>query len=217
MKWWWMSVAVGATFLAALAFKSRPESAPSGSSKHSVRADLRGQVQALRAKVEGLQAHVDALRKQVAVIREDMASSATTTAVAPALRAPTASLSDTSEVLEANAEEQQELFSSLEARLESEPVDAEWSTHTVREIREVAAANLPRTRLDGVECGASMCRVAFHHDSREDQLGIGRTLGRLPPFSTGAVYDYDFESDPPKTTLFLVRPGSEFREESAYP
>jgi hypothetical protein len=210
-KWWLIGIAGWTLVLAALV-AGRREQERSVGAPHST-ADVREEVRQLRAELAALRRQANETRLHI--MTSAVASSA---AVSPAAAEPELEqlVAETYEEREARAKERQrEIFTSLEARLAGEQVDAEWSRDTERQIHEVAAAQLRFSHVESAECGGSLCRVVLRHESREEQATIGNTLPRHEPFREGVVYEFDFESEPAQTTLFLLRAGRSFEEDAS--
>jgi hypothetical protein len=90
----------------------------------------------------------------------------------------------------------------------SEGIDRTWARDTERQIQQVVAMTAG-TKLDTVECAATLCRVVVRHDTREDQRNLA-DIRHQEPFQQGIYFDYDHAAL--KTTMFVLRRGHSFRE-----
>jgi hypothetical protein len=98
----------------------------------------------------------------------------------------------------------------LQLKLESEAIDAAWSTLMVRELRETVSGAVPAARLLQTDCATSLCRIILGHDSEEEQRGLAHQVAAAKPFQEGVFYDYDQSQGALKTTLYVLRPGYSF-------
>jgi hypothetical protein len=127
---------------------------------------------------------------------------------------PVAEAERAQDPVELARERQLQAVTELEARLASEHVDGEWSVQAARQIRDVFGASTPGTALVEAECASSLCRVVVSHESPDAQRALGPTVSAAEPFMAGVLYDYDQKSNPPTTTMFVLRQGRSFREDS---
>ena len=170
-----------------------------------------------RESAEGTSAQdLDALRGEIeALKRRSSAGPIYLVAPAPAAEVKASNTSDPSpeEAARQSRERVREAENQLAERFAHEGIDREWSTKTVRQIQDAVSLNAPGTRLSKAECASSLCRVVLTHDTEDIQREIGTVIAGLQPFQAGVFYSYDHESQPPKTTLFVARPGANFRDE----
>jgi hypothetical protein len=157
---------------------------------------------ALRREVDSLKNKSEMPRVQY-VARETVAPS-------PAAPPPSAAPSQSPEEAE---QRHREAFAELEARFAAETIDSSWSVNTVREIKDAITANASGTQLVEAECATSLCRIVLSHDDAEAQKQLGFSLVNQASFQVGVMYDYDYSSTPPKTTLLVLREGHSFRDE----
>lgn len=94
----------------------------------------------------------------------------------------------------------------LDAELGRESIDRAWSAGTSSDINAVFKP-LTSSQLVNVDCRSSLCRVLIRHDSAEDQHGFAKKILGAPPFDQDVLFRYDFDSTPPKTTLYVARQG----------
>lgn len=109
---------------------------------------------------------------------------------------------------------QAEAAAQLQAKFEQESLDANWALPMVRSIRGSIATSAPTARLLEAECATSLCRVVLEHPSDEDQRSIAGQVMASEPFTEGVFYDYQHGSATPKTTLYVIRQGYSFRDET---
>lgn len=100
----------------------------------------------------------------------------------------------------------------LQLKLESESIDAAWSTPTVRDLRETISSAIPTARVLQTDCATSLCRIVLAHDLEEDQRGVAHQLATATPFQEGVFYAYDQSEGALKTTLYVLRAGYSFAD-----
>jgi hypothetical protein len=100
----------------------------------------------------------------------------------------------------------------LESRFAGEGIDVDWSRKATQDLRAALAGRDAQTRLTGVDCATSLCKVVMEHESPEAQRELASAIGELPPFRAGVVYRYDKNGEAPRTTLYVLREGHDFRE-----
>lgn len=99
----------------------------------------------------------------------------------------------------------------LDARYASEGVDAEWSRKTVRALAESIAAQDARAHLARVECATTLCRVVVDHDSAQAQSDLAAAVSGLDAFRSGVIFDYAEDAAAPRTTMYVLREGTDLR------
>ncbi|MCP3140303.1 hypothetical protein [Pyxidicoccus xibeiensis] len=102
-----------------------------------------------------------------------------------------------------------ELASHLEERLETEPLDRDWSSEQLRRMED-AIRGLGRTQLLQATCGSTLCRVVVGHESTEDQQKFSLDIEPLEPFHAGVFFQPDEQARTPRTTLYVLRKGHRF-------
>jgi len=174
--------------------------------------DTSSDVRALRAEVDALKARSE--QPTVYYVKQP---------VEPAAPAPVAAAVEPVEAQEESeetkaaraAERIRETATALAARFAGEHVDGAWSTETARSLRSVFGPATPGTRVTEADCASTLCRVVLEHEDRDAQHALGNAIASAEQFAAGVFYDYDKSSDPPKTTLFVLRPGARFRDETS--
>jgi hypothetical protein len=114
---------------------------------------------------------------------------------------------------ERQLELQSEVFEKLETRFKNEVQDANWSRLISWQIRDALAQKVPRAELLQVNCASTLCRVVVRHEDSANQVRFGQDVAWLEPFRPGVVYDYDTVSNPPVTTMLVLREGYSFRDD----
>jgi hypothetical protein len=109
------------------------------------------------------------------------------------------------------AQKQAAATDALEARLLRETPDPAFNGEATRAAREGVETG-GGSRVASVECVSSMCKVVTTHDTLEDQSSIGTKIEKVPFFGEGTYFSYERDVTPPRTTLYVVRPGHSFRE-----
>ena len=100
-----------------------------------------------------------------------------------------------------------EMFSELQTRLDSDPLDAqtgEWASDQIRAGIESRMGD--GTRLTGTECRTSMCRIEMQFD---DEITRDEMLGQVPdtvPWDSQGFF-YADPADPLNLVVFVGREG----------
>ena len=161
--------------------------------------------------VASLTAEVDSLRAEVAKLKTAQLP-AKSPAEAPA--APQASAASSRAEAPRSATPVEDPVPALEERILNEPEDRAWEASMKSQIHETIGSVAPGVSVTDAECGSTLCRVVVAHKTREDQIGIGRILVGQAPFKNGVYYDYDREAQPPTTTMYVLREGHAFHNNS---
>jgi hypothetical protein len=174
-------------------------------------AEARTQAQ-LTQEVAHLRQVLDRLKKRPVTLNLEYhePSEAMPGTAAPSRR-PSAPL-DPQEVQKRQVTHNKDVFAKLETRFKSETPDSFWSRRMSLQIRDVLAEKVPRAELLQVNCAATLCRVVVRHDDSANQARFGQQVTWLEPFRPGVLYDYDRVSDPPRTTMLVLREGHSFRD-----
>jgi hypothetical protein len=98
----------------------------------------------------------------------------------------------------------------LEERFEEESADPGWSSAQERALREALGTPPEGSELEDIECATSLCRVLLRHESLDAQQLFAATASSAESLEADVFFDYETESSPPATILYLVR-----RQESA--
>jgi hypothetical protein len=172
------------------------------------------EVAALRREVAALRSESRREREQAERVLVTADSAPALAEGGPATTPPPAQPASPTEVVRERAERAREVqraaVTSLEARFTGEELDTAWSTDTERQIKGVVGATLG-AKLEEVECASTLCRVVVSHGSRQDQRNLAE-IRTHEPFQQGIYFDYDY--DALKTTMFVLRRGHSFREDS---
>jgi hypothetical protein len=193
------------------------------------RSDRKGGDAALRAELSRLEAQVQALR-----VAKDAAGSsgfaspqptlALREATMPGARKEDAPVKNADPTADSRTEDadprarlEEERFETQQASerlgnrldeyLSTEPVDAAWSPETTRALGATLRATTGQ-KLVKAECATHLCRVVVESDSAEEQRQLPQKISGTAPFNQDVFYRYDFESTPPKTTLYVAREGT---------
>lgn len=108
------------------------------------------------------------------------------------------------------AAENKRIALELEKVFTTEPIDAAWSLETTRTIRGALGTGLEGARVEEAGCASSLCRIVFTHTAPDGQRELSGRIDALDTFKTGLFFDYDKESTPPRTTLYVLREGRPF-------
>lgn len=101
--------------------------------------------------------------------------------------------------------DEREFKQSLEARLASEGVDADWSLPLTRISERLLAERQPESVLLGVDCRSTLCRATVRHDSTSDQTSVARVFGDNLPPGIRSFYFYNRDVSPPETSIYMLR------------
>lgn len=187
--------------------------------KHNQRraAALEAELHQLRSRVEELdsqrqasvaQAWLQQANQAAVAIDEDgarrAATSSSSEAAAPAAQPP----ADLPAMRAAALERRRERAEKLSRAFSADGMDREWSVQTVRAIQATVAAT-GGGRLLQAKCASHLCRVLVEHGSLNEQTEFAQEIWKSPPFDQGVFFDYDKASNPPKTTLYVAREGTE--------
>jgi hypothetical protein len=104
------------------------------------------------------------------------------------------------------------LMRDLETRFASETFDPSWSRSMEQTLRSELATKTTGSTVLESSCASTMCRIVLRHESSDVQRALAYTVTELAPFQTGVFYDYDKSSDPPRSTLYVMREGHELNE-----
>jgi hypothetical protein len=159
-------------------------------------------------ELKALRAEIELLKRRAAAAPVEHAPAAPVASIqVPAVEAERTGAEDR----ERDAKERaRQAMTDLEARVASERVDSEWSLRTVRAIRDVIGRVGAGSKTVEAECASSLCRILVSHDTEEAHKLFASKVAAEEPFRSGVAYDYDFDSTPRKTTLFVLREGSSF-------
>ncbi|GAB4557426.1 MAG: hypothetical protein Tsb0020_01580 [Haliangiales bacterium] len=95
----------------------------------------------------------------------------------------------------------------LDAFLNAEEVDADWSAETEAQASDAIAED-PGATLISLRCRSTLCSAEIAYRSTDEREQAMDRLTRTPPFSTsGFVHMRD--SDPPESALYFTRQGHE--------
>ena len=189
---------------AALWWKDR---AAQATSEARTQANLEQEIARLREEVEGLKK-----RPVTPKIEYLEPSEAVSSAVAPS--SPPSAPVDPQAVQERQVAHQKEVFAKLETRFNGEPPDTLWSRRMSSQIRDALAEKVPGADFLQVNCAATLCRIIVGHEDLTNQARFGGEVTWLEPFRPGVLYDYDTVSDPPRTTMLVLREGYSFRADA---
>ena len=172
---------------------------------------LRPHMQASTAGTESEQARddIEALRREVASLKRMTAASALVTSPTPAEPAPAPPASPRPPRKHMTQEEEEEaLATPLEEAFKSQGPDPSWSSARTIEIKDAVAQSLPGTRVLAAECQTTLCRVVVQHDDDESQASLLDKASHVPSLDVETFYFLDKQSTPPRTTMYLARPGT---------
>jgi len=157
-------------------------------------------------------AQLSELRAEVAILkdqqtREGRALAASLAAPKPAEAAPVENAPTSAETAAKVEARNARIADLLTHRVETERVDAAWSAKTSELIKTGFQGALPGTEVVDARCASTLCRVVVRHPEKGDQVAMPEKLSRVQPFAQGTFFRYDMTSDPPVTTLYVLRDG----------
>ena len=163
---------------------------------------------ASRAEVRALRSELAALKRDVSRLPEGSPAALQTAAPQEPNAQPVKADAPPAEPVDDPA-------TALSVRIAAEPVDTAWANGAERQLRDVITTRVPGARVVESECASSLCRVLVEQESAEQQLQLATLVADQEPFREGVYYEYDNDSQRPRTTLFVLRPGSSFVAEAA--
>jgi hypothetical protein len=167
----------------------------------------------ISAEVETLRAEVAALRTRAerapVVVRYGADAGHSNEALTAAAVPPALTREEKAERIERHA---QAVVDALDQRLVSEGRDPVWSNESLAHIDESIKSRVPGAALVESTCSTNVCRVVLRHDRPEQQRGLGGVIADAPPFDQGTLYRYDNTTEPPETTLYVIRSGHDLPE-----
>ena len=95
----------------------------------------------------------------------------------------------------------------LESRFAGEPIDPSWSAARVQMLRETFARSLPGINVTQAACASTLCKLAVEHSDGESQTALMEKLSGAEGVDAEVYYLFDREAVPPRTTLYVARPG----------
>jgi hypothetical protein len=165
-----------------------------------------------------LDADVLRLKQEVAALRDRPATQRTVLQYVPTQAAPIESAAapapapETDEQKMARLEQRaQAVAESFDRRLLTEPRDVAWGNEAVTQATE-SLAKVPGATVLSSTCASTVCRVELSQQSNDEQRALGSSISNSPPFDQGTLYRYDYDSVPPKTTLYVIRRGHDLTE-----
>lgn len=104
-----------------------------------------------------------------------------------------------------------EIAHRLEASHTSEPPDRASSDKLEAALGAALAGRSSGTVVSSARCTASLCKVTLVHETVDAQRDLASHVASLPALRDGAFYSYE-DSEPPRTVLYVVRPGHTIRD-----
>lgn len=150
------------------------------------------------------------LRAEVAQLKrhQDLDVKLAVGALSSASRAASPERPETLEEMAAKAEAKDaRIAETLSQKLRDERIDVAWSGETSAQIQSAFKTILPGTEVVDARCASTLCRVVVRHPEKDEQAAMPRRLAAVQPFAQGTFLRYDYQSDPPLTTLFVLRNG----------
>lgn len=189
--------------------------------------------QAHRADLEQLRADLTALRRELQAVR--VARSSDTTAGlrdlrtklaqlqqqldSSATREPASAASQGEAALESPEEREREhtsqLVAFLDGQFQSEAVDTQWGSQAEAQITDAFSLEaLQASRLRGVRCQATMCRVEVDYIDTDAERAFMTHLGKLEAFvNAEAFYERtDHDDGSVATLIYVARSGHRLPE-----
>jgi hypothetical protein len=155
---------------------------------------------------------LSALRAEVAQLRDRQNSDVRVLAASAASNAAAVTTQQepplTEEQVAVKADEQYaRIAETLTQKIHNERIDVTWSASATAQIRTTFKTSLPGTEVMDAQCASTLCRVVVRHAEKGDQNEMAQKLARQEPFSQGTFFRYDRQTDPPTTTLYVLRDG----------
>jgi hypothetical protein len=99
------------------------------------------------------------------------------------------------------------MAATLEARYARAPRDRDGEPAALAEVSRTLARVVPGATVVAGTCTDELCRLVIEHTQPETQTTLAGTLVEEEAVATEAYYVYDQASTPPRTTMYLARPG----------
>ncbi len=164
----------------------------------------------LRQELNSLKFGQQALAVQRAALLAAAAPAAGVAAAAPGIRGEPQPPAEKPFTEEEMTRKNKEVASNLGARFDAEPVDAGWRLEKVRAIRDALASAAGSNHVDQADCASTLCKVVITHPNPRAQQEFASGIVNLDPFKAGLFFDY--EDDPPRTTVYVIREGHTFAD-----
>jgi histone H3/H4 len=105
------------------------------------------------------------------------------------------------------AEQRRMVKEALEGRFDSEAADPRWSAGRVQVLRDTFAHSMPEMNVVAADCATTLCRVTVEHTDVENQDSLMEKISSADGVEAEILYLFDKEATPPRTTLYIARPG----------
>jgi hypothetical protein len=105
------------------------------------------------------------------------------------------------------AEQRKAVIAGLEGRLGAEAHDPQWSRTRADEIRGGFATAMPDVNVLSADCATTVCKVVVQHADVESQAGLMEKATEVQSLDVETYFVFDKEASPPRTTLYMGRPG----------
>jgi hypothetical protein len=203
--------AMPATFL-----DTEPQAHPAD--LEQLRADLaalRRELQAVRvARSSDTTAGLRDLRTKLAQLQQQLDSSATRESASAASQGE-AALESPEAAEEQEREHTSQLVAFLDGQFQSEAVDTQWGSQAEAQITDTFSLEaLQASRLRGVRCQATMCRVEVDHIDTDAERAFMTQLGKLEAFvNAEAFYERtDHDDGAVAVLIYVARSGHQLPE-----
>ena len=156
---------------------------------------------------------IEALKREVASLKGMTAARALVTSPAPTEPAPAPAPAPAPSAQKprkrlTQAEEEAMFAAPLEEAFKAQRPDPSWSSARATEIKGAMVQSLPGTRVLAAECQTTLCRVVVEHDDDESQSSLADKAPTIPSLDVETFLFFDKQSTPPRTTMYLARPGT---------
>jgi hypothetical protein len=176
----------------------------------SVRAPSPPETTSVPSRSDELSAELAGMRRELAALRAERAAPVSPPSAAasqePRRRAATPRPVSAGEA-------QAALAMAAESAYHAESPDLRISAETAKKMESALGRSGSGVTMDSCDCGQSVCRMVFEHQEEGTQHGLATRLADADALDGEAVYVYETQAHPPRTTVYVALAGHHlFRE-----
>jgi len=175
----------------------------------SVRAPSPPETLSVPSRSDELSAEMAGMRRELVALRAERAAPVSPPSAAaaqePRRRAATPGPRSAEEA-------QAALAMAAETSFHAESPDLRISAETAKRMESALGPGSGVT-MDSCDCSRSVCRMVFEHQEEGTQHGLATRLGDADALEGEAVYLYDTQAHPPRTTVYAALAGHQLLPE----
>jgi len=160
------------------------------------------------AQARDLSRELDGLRRDIALLRVSRAAAVEL----PADSAPPSAATSLPEAPsdepapDTTAQDHVAYQRQIETTFQAEARDSRWADETERQIKDAVDELGPSTRMEGLTCATTMCKMVVAHDEETARQALPMTMTAIPAFQRAIFYS----DEGLKTTLYIMRQDQRF-------